>query len=83
MIGDHHHRLLSARSIPTIALLTGANTRSRASLALRLRSPRDTPLPDLDELINPLVGVRGSDSDDDLSSGVPLLQIPDGLRGLA
>src|SRR5664280_2842916 len=37
--------LLSARSIPTIALHTGTNTRSRESRALRLRSPRETPLP--------------------------------------
>src|SRR5664279_1375669 len=37
--------LLSALSIPTIALHAGTNTRSRESLALRLRSPRDTPLP--------------------------------------
>src|SRR5262249_5192467 len=28
-----------------IALITGTSSRSRASLALRLRSPRDTPLP--------------------------------------
>jgi hypothetical protein len=37
--------LLSARSIPTIALLTGTSARSRASLSLRLRSPRDMPPP--------------------------------------
>jgi hypothetical protein len=36
---------LSARSIPTIAFSTGTNSRSRASRALRLRSPRETPLP--------------------------------------
>src|SRR5215203_3502525 len=36
---------LSARSIPTIGLLTGTRTRSRSNLALRLRSPRETPLP--------------------------------------
>src|SRR5262249_9143287 len=37
--------LRSARSMPTIALLSGTRARSRASRALRLRSPRDTPLP--------------------------------------
>jgi hypothetical protein len=31
--------------IPTIAFAAGTSARSRASLALRLRSPRDTPLP--------------------------------------
>ena len=31
--------------MPTIAFATGTNSRSRASFALRLRSPRDTPLP--------------------------------------
>src|SRR5690348_13503758 len=31
--------------MPTIALTTGTSSRSRASLALRVRSPRDTPLP--------------------------------------
>ena len=36
--------LLSARSIPAIALLNGTASRSRASRALRLRSPRETPL---------------------------------------
>src|SRR4051794_26712729 len=35
----------SARSIPTIAFVTGTSPRSRTSLAFRLRSPRDTPLP--------------------------------------
>jgi hypothetical protein len=44
VIAHHDHLLLSARSIPTTALLTGTSPRSRASLALRLRSPRDTPL---------------------------------------
>src|SRR6476469_7672578 len=37
--------LRSARSIPTIAFVTGTAPRSRESRALRLRSPRDTPLP--------------------------------------
>jgi hypothetical protein len=37
--------LLSARSIPTIAFPPGTNSRSRASRALRFRSPRETPLP--------------------------------------
>lgn len=37
--------LLSAKSIPTIALSTGTSTRSRASRALRFRSPLDTSLP--------------------------------------
>src|SRR3954452_7998836 len=36
---------LSARSIPTIAFSSGTSTRSRASRALRFRSPRETPLP--------------------------------------
>src|SRR5438552_10218387 len=31
--------------MPTIAFTDGTSTRSRASRALRLRSPRDTPLP--------------------------------------
>ena len=35
----------SAKSIPTIAFVTGTKLRSRAKRALRLRSPRDTPLP--------------------------------------
>src|SRR5690242_11698273 len=37
--------LLSARSIPTIAFVTGTRARSRVSRELRLRSPPDTPLP--------------------------------------
>src|SRR5665647_2464003 len=37
--------LLSARSIPTIACVTGTSSRSRFSLAFLLRSPRETPLP--------------------------------------
>ena len=37
--------LRSARSIPTIAFVTGTSSRSRASRALRFRSPRETPLP--------------------------------------
>ncbi|WP_233414385.1 hypothetical protein, partial [Nucisporomicrobium flavum] len=35
----------SARSMPMIAFETGTKARSLASRALRLRSPRDTPLP--------------------------------------
>src|SRR3954471_10959179 len=31
--------------MPTIAFVAGTSTRNRASRALRLRSPRDTPLP--------------------------------------
>src|SRR5262245_19505394 len=31
--------------MPTIAFTDGTSTRNRASRALRLRSPRDTPLP--------------------------------------
>src|SRR5437773_9226981 len=31
--------------MPTIAFVAGTRTRNRASRALRLRSPRDTPLP--------------------------------------
>ena len=34
----------SARSIATIALTNGTCSRSRASLALRFRSPRETPI---------------------------------------
>jgi hypothetical protein len=41
--------LLPARSIPTIAFDTGTRARRRSSRALRLRSPRDTPLPLLSE----------------------------------
>lgn len=37
--------LASARSIPTIAFVVGTNARSRVRRALRLRSPRETPLP--------------------------------------
>ncbi len=37
--------LRSARSIPTIAFVTGTAARSRTRRAFRLRSPRDTPLP--------------------------------------
>jgi hypothetical protein len=36
--------LRSARSIPTIAFSSGTSSRSRASRAFRLRSPRETPL---------------------------------------
>ncbi len=45
VVGHHEHLLRPARSIPTIAFLVGTASRSRSSRALRLRSPRDTPLP--------------------------------------
>ena len=35
----------SAKSMPTIAWSSGTSSRSRASRALRFRSPRETPLP--------------------------------------
>ena len=39
VVAHHHHLLTSARSIPTIAFTDGTCSRSRASRALRFRSP--------------------------------------------
>jgi hypothetical protein len=43
--------LLSARSMPTTAFVTGTSPRSRPRRALRLRSPRETPPPLLRDVL--------------------------------
>ena len=45
VIADHDHLLGVGQVNPDDRVPTGTSPRSRASLALRLRSPRDTPLP--------------------------------------
>jgi hypothetical protein len=45
MVSDHHYFLLRIGQIdPPIAFVTGSKIRSRPRRALRLRSPRETPL---------------------------------------
>jgi hypothetical protein len=44
VIGDHNHLLRIGKVDRTIAFVTGTMLRSQAKRALRLRSPRDTPL---------------------------------------
>lgn len=44
-------RVRSAKSIPTIALLAGSNSRSRPSEPARLGSPRDKPIPSLTDVL--------------------------------
>src|ERR1700729_3891087 len=48
----------SARSIPTIAFSGGSSCRSRASRALRLRSPRDKPLRSLMDVLLDALGYQ-------------------------
>jgi hypothetical protein len=50
--------LSSARSIPTIAWLNGSNSRSLASRAFRLRSPRDKPLRSLTDVLLDALGYQ-------------------------
>jgi hypothetical protein len=45
VIADHDHLLRIGQVDPDQALVTGTRARSRTSLALGLRSPRDTPQP--------------------------------------
>ena len=58
--------LRSARSIPTIAFVTGTAARSRESRAFRFRSPRETPLP---LFMNVLLLAHGTPSPTSASGG--------------
>lgn len=65
--------LRSARSIPTTAFVTGTAVRSRTSRAFLLRSPRNTPLP---LVMNVLLESDGTPSPNSASGGRSQRQTP-------